>query len=503
MNKIPHTLRFGADDKPPPLITLIGAIQQVGLVAFTLVVPLLLCRTAGASPNATQNVLSLSMIVLGIPTLLQALRKGPVGTGYLAPSNFSVLYMGPALQAVQFGGLGLMAGMTIFGGLTEAAISRGLSRLRPLLPPELAGLVIFLVGLTTGSVGVSYLLAPAAVTSVGGSHWLVAGIILATMIAFHVWTKGLLHLSCALIGIVVGYIASFATGLLSIADFTQLASQPVVALPSLGGQRWSFEPTLVLPFAIAGMAGALKAVGVITACQRMNDADWVRPDRNSLGRGILADGLGTAICGVIGTSAVNLAPSSVGLVAATGVASRRVAYTIAVIMLAVAFFPSLTAALILMPQPVVAAILVFTSCFILINGIQTIASRLLDGRQTFVIGVALIAGISVEVFPNAVKALPPVLEPLFRSAVVFGTLVALLLNLVFRVGIRQRGVLTIDPANYNLDTLSDFMQEKGAAWGARRDVILRAAHALQQLIESVVDHGERHGPSPWRQASRN
>lgn len=114
-----------------------------------------MAREAHAAPPVIDSVLSWSLIILAIGTTIQALPKGLVGSGYLAPSTMTAVYVPPSLEAVRLGGLPLMAGMTIFGGIVEAVLSRSLHRLRTLLPPELAGVVILLVAIGNG-----YLLEP-------------------------------------------------------------------------------------------------------------------------------------------------------------------------------------------------------------------------------------------------------------------------------------------------------------------------------------------------------
>jgi hypothetical protein len=47
---------------------------------------------------------------------------------------------------------------------------------------------------------------------------------------------------------------------------------------------WSFDITLAAVFAIASLAAAMKAVGTIAMCQRMNDAEWGRPSGNRRAR---------------------------------------------------------------------------------------------------------------------------------------------------------------------------------------------------------------------------
>ncbi len=487
MNK-PLNLQYGPADRSPAAVTLLAASQQVGLLAISMVVPVLLAQRARLSPAATENLLSLSMIALSVATLLQTLRFGPVGSGFLAASEFSAIYLGPTFAAVRTGGMALAAGMTMLGGATEAVLSRSLSRLRPFLPPELAGLVIFLVGVTTGSIGLSSLFevgtkapAPAA------AAWGVAALTLATMIVLNVWTKGILRLSCTLIGVLAGYAGAFATGLVTPADFAAVKGTNLLALPRLGGLALSFDIRLYPAFAIAALAATLNAIGVIAACQRMTDAGWTRPDMTSLGHGVLADGLGTTLAGLLGTAATNLAPASPSLAAATGVASRRVAYATSGIMFLLAFCPPVTLVFTLMPAPVLGAVLLFVGSFILLDGVEAITARLLDTRRVLTIGLAIFAGTAVDLFPHAFQNMPALLIPFFSSSLVFGTLVGVTLNLLFRLGVRQHVGLEVLPAAYDPAVIDTFMETTGAAWGARREIVQRATFALQQLVEALLD----------------
>ena len=63
-----------------------------------------------------------------------------------------------------------------------------------------------------------------------------------------------------------------------------------------------------------------------------------------------------------------------------------------------------------------------------------IASRLLDVRRTIVIGLAIVAGVAIEAFPVIAENAPEALLPVVGSALVFSTLIALVLNLLFRLG---------------------------------------------------------------------
>ena len=151
---LPADTIFGVDDHPPWPTIAVAAAQHVGLIAINFVVALVVLQAAGVSEATRNSAISMVMIMCGLGTLLQACRRGPFGSGYLMPIVASAVYVGPALAAVQLGGLPLLAGMLMFAGAVEMALSRVLHRLRPFFPPEIAGLVIFLVGTTIAVLGV-------------------------------------------------------------------------------------------------------------------------------------------------------------------------------------------------------------------------------------------------------------------------------------------------------------------------------------------------------------
>ena len=298
-------------------VIIVNALQYVAVLAGFLVFPLIMTREAHVSADVADSVLSWSMIILAVGTTLQALPKGPIGSGYLAPSVMTAVYVSPSLEAVRLGGLALMGGMTMFGGAVEAVLSRSMHRLRSLLPPELAGVVILLVAIGNGMVGYRYLLAPGT-EHADPCHWAVATITLLVTIALNVWGKGIVRASCALIGMIVGYAAAFPAGLVHQQELAQLAGLPPVQLPHVDYFAWSFDPVLIAPFLIAALANTLKAAALLTAAEKFADADWVRPNLKKIGGGVLADGITTALSGAFCVFGVNVSASSVGLSEATG-----------------------------------------------------------------------------------------------------------------------------------------------------------------------------------------
>jgi xanthine permease XanP len=490
----PIAMQYMPGDSPPLSVVAFNALQYIAVVSSFLIYPLIMAREGHLTQAEADNMQAWGMLVLALGTTIQALPRGPIGSGYLAPSVMTAIYLGPSLEAVRLGGLALLSGMTIFGGLVQIVLSRSLKRMRALLPPELSGVVIFLVGISNGVVGLRYLLEPDATSLPSAPHWIVAAVTLAVMGGANVWSRGVIGLSCGLIGSVVGFLISIPLGVLPWSDLAAVGSLPIVAAPGTAQIGWSFSPALVLPFAIAALANGMKGAALLTASQRMLDDDWKRPDMEPISRGVLADGLTVVAAGLCSVFAVNISASSVGLTAATGVASRRVAYATSILFVMLAFLPMVTRILVLTPDPVVGATLLFSSCAILKSGMEAIAARLYDARKTLVVGLAIMAGVAVEAFPPSFNEMPSWVHPLTVSALVFGTAVGFLLNLCFRIGQRQRTLMVLDPQQPNLEALARFIESRGAGWGAMRDVVKKAEWAAQELAGTVVHYCNPSGP---------
>jgi xanthine permease XanP len=409
----PPSLLYGVDESPPPLLTAFNGVQHVGLIAINLVYPLLVFRLAEAPVPLITNLLAIALLVLGIGTFLQALRLGPVGSGYMCPSTFTAAYLGPSLVAVKTGGLSLLFGMTIFAGALEAGLSKLLDRMRPLFPPELTGLVIFMIGWSAAIAGLRSLLVTDAPPLKSSEFW-VSVVTLSTMVTLNVWGRGTARMLCALFGLAAGYVAAAAAGLLEGKQFAAVADAAWVGLPSFDHLSWSFDTALALPFGIGCVAAAMKALGSMIMCQRMYDAEWVRPEMQSARRGVLADGAATMVAGALGSLGTNTAMACVGLASATGVGSRKVAYAVAITFVLLGLAPKLAALLAIMPRAVMIAALFFAMAFIIINGLQVMTSRMLDARRTLVIGLSIVAGGSVEVFPQLAAFAPKPLAPPHR-----------------------------------------------------------------------------------------
>jgi xanthine permease XanP len=483
----PPGLLYSVDETPPRAVFIVAGLQQVAVMSNSLLYPIILGREARLSPDQLLDFVSISMLTLAVATLLLCAKSRFIGCGYLCPAGYTQFYLGPSLSAAQIGGLPLVFGMTAVAGILQATIAPVLRRVRFLLPPEIAGLVIAVVGLSIAVLGVRYGMAGAANTGMTPEYLAIFAVSLTTMVILNVWTKGYLRMFCLLLGMAVGYAVSAALGILDFSTAVPSEGLPLLRFPSLHLLQWRFDASLFAPFAIVAIAGTLNLIANISYAQRINDADWVRPNFTSLTGGMVGNGIASIISAVIGSMGINSYGVSVGLSAATGIASRSLAYMIAIAFALLSLIPAAAALITTIPAPVVGAALFFTAAFVFTSGLQAITARLLDSRKIIVIGFSFAMAMLANTSHDLLARAPALLHPILDNGLVLGTVSAVLLNLLMRIGVRQRVTMKLDAGHVNRETIEGFLSEQGGRWGARRDIVSRAIFGVVQMLEVVGD----------------
>ena len=475
-------IAYSVDEMPPPTVAGFSTVQHVAVMSSSLLYPVILATQGGLVGVQLFDFVALSMVGLGLATMLLCMRSPLVGSGYLCPAGFSLIYIGPSLYALQHGGLAVVFCMTAVAGLLQVAIAPVLPRLRALLPPEIAGLVIAITGLSLAVLGMRYCLGVATVGRIQPIYVAVAATSLGTMIVLNIWTRGYTKMFAGLIGASVGMVVSTLAGI----GFLTPVPQDGLAwlrIPSMEHLSWTFDPAMLAPFVVAAIAATVHLMGNVSTAQKINDATWVRPDFRSLRGGLAGNGLGSLFCGLLGSPGVITSTANIGLSGSDGITSRRLGYLIGATLAVLALVPWAVFFLMATTAPVLGALLVFTSLFVFTNGLQMVTARMLDPRKTIVIGFSFAMAVMADVYRDVFATIPAVLQPLFGNSLVLGTTCAVVLNLVMRIGVRQRETLRLEPGGNGVDEAVRFLEEQGARWAARRDVVDRARFCLRQALE--------------------
>jgi NCS2 family nucleobase:cation symporter-2 len=436
MAKKPANLIYGLDDQPPFLTLLLLGIQHIFLMSSTLVLPVVLVSEIGGTFTQISSVVALTMIACGLGTIVQAMRWGIIGSGYVCPNLCGPNFFLASMDAAWIGGLPLMRGMTIVAGIVEALFSRFVHKIKFLFPPEITGLVVLMVAMgliplgVSKFVGINYPGEPIQALNV-----LVALLTLLVMIGVNVWGRGKIKLYSVLFGMVAGYLLSYFTGLISPEQFQQVIKSPYLANPFLvSAFAVTFNWALLPVFLIVSITGALKSFGNLIMCEKVNDDEWKEPDMKRISNGLTADSICVTVSGLLGGVASDTSASNVALSSASGATSRVIGYMAGLLFIVLAFSPKVSGLLSVMPMPVMGAILIFVTSFMIVSGIQIMIGAGMNIRKTFVLGISVIFALSLDMIPIIYASVPYYLQPLFSSSLTLCTVLAVILNQLLRIG---------------------------------------------------------------------
>ena len=489
MAERPKDLIYARDEKPPAIPLIAIGFQHVAVICPYLVMVALVAAAAKLPQEAARNAMALAMIAVAFLTVLQSLRLGPIGSGYLCPPVVSAIYLPSAILAASVFGFPVACGMVIFAGGCEVVVGGLVSSLRKFFPAVVSGVVIIAVGIELGKISLGVLLDPKVIHDVRVNHmFLTALCVLLSMIALAVWAKGLPKLLCVLLGILLGYIVAAVLHVFPEDFSAELSRSPIFALPDPRFLSYGFEPSLMLPFAIAGLASGLRVVGVLTTCQQMNDAAWRRPDMESISGGVIADGIGCAVGGFLATPGISASPSLVGIEKITGATSRVIAWSIAGWLVVLSCLPQFASLIVNMPRPVMAAALFFNGSLMFVAGIQIVVSRPITLRASLIIGLSLLSALSVLFFPEFYKSLPPWTHQFTASEITVAVVVSTGLNALFLLGSWHYGQLYLGAGATPLTAASfdAFFDKQAADWKIPPADVQRVRGVVDQAIEQVA-----------------
>lgn len=482
----PDGVRYWINERPPWSMSLLLAVQQIAFLGSIMTLPVVLGRAAELDASAEANLIALTMLAAGVGVMLQALNRSGIGAGLFAPMHTSGAAFPASLAAVQIGGLGLAFGMMSVIGLVQLLVGQLLPRLRAWFPVEIAGLTVFMLGISLGLVGLETMLDSQGAPEARPASILVGLLTLAVIISLNVWTTGLGRAFSVFVGLLVGQSLALLLELVPTSELQAISEVALFAAPDLGQFGWSLDWRLAPDFVILGLALSFNCFGVMTVAQRANDAGWRSPDILSIRHGLRAEGLTNIFASLINGVTQTSSGGAVGLSQASGITSRIVAFVLGGLFVLLAFFPPITQVWTALATPVIGAVLTFIGAFVALTGLKIMTSRLLDNRKIITLGIALIVGLAQDSLLSGLENIPSELDSIFATSLSVTVVTAVLLNLLFRLGSKQRLVQEIAIANDWQSELNRLVWHLGRQWGARPEVVSRLEHASNELIELLL-----------------
>lgn len=522
--KRPRSLIFAVNERPDPASTLVLGLQHAALSIVFLVYAAMVAKGAGLTLAEQQGMVVGTLFACGVGAIIQAAAPR-FSSGLLLIPLSSPMFVIFAIPAGELSGSGGIATLAFIGGLVQIIVGLTFRKLRAFFPSEVCGVVVLMLGVSMVphaferivshqdefraifsapiaiELGISMI--PHAFDSITSgqvkeaSDFYLPSMItgLATLfaiVASTVWLKGGKRFFAMLIGCAVGYAVSAFLGQLT--NFSAVMTQAsLFSLPYFSLPSFDLAPSFVVGYAIVAMVAAVDNMGVIISTDRLDDAEWNKPDVTQISRGVSSLGFATILSSVLGGTHLGLSSTNIGLAFATGVTSRVVGIAAGVLMAAVSFFPKLLSVVIAMPDPVLGGILGYAASYFIVAGAQLALSRMMSPRRMLVIGLPLAVGIAVQTSPKFANLAPGVLGILLHSPLMSASIVAIVLNALMRLGIGQKAAVVVEPGRKQHDFVEHTLEGWGELWGLRPATAYQASSAVNQLLEAVSDLAEE-GP---------
>jgi xanthine/uracil permease len=480
----PREMLYVANETPDTATTLIAGFQHALVLLMVIIYVVITGKAIGLSNTELQGFVSLEIIVLGIATLIQGLTT-PISSGHLIVHTPSIVSIGTFVAVVGSFGIGAAAGAFIISGLTVMFLARFLPRLQAIFPPEVTGVLLVLLGFSLVKGGVIRFTGLEE-GIIDLASVLIASTTLGTIVIFSIWASDRLRVFAVAIGGGLGLLLSAFFGQFGATEVNTVLQQPLVSLPfeSYHLPMPKFVIGAILPLLLIEVISAIDSIGVGVAIDKMNNAKWKRADMPMISRLVSCHGFGVFLNGLTGTLSSGTSSANLGLALASGVAARRVSVVTGITLIISAFLPQVATFITLIPQPVMGAIIVYTAGYMFVSGMELILSRMLNSRRMFMVGISMTVGASVILMPELTSQVPEFLAPIFESGLTVGVITAIVLNLIFRIGVTQsRQILFND--HISGEIVTNFLEECGEDWGARHDVIARAGVALEEAVETL------------------
>jgi len=483
-----RNVRYEPEENPPPAVTVGAGLQAATIIVAPIVLTVVIVARVAEQPESYISwAVFAALIVSGVTTVLQALKWGRIGAGYVLVMGTSGAFIAVCVAALVEGGPSMMASLIVISSLFQFLMAARLSLLRRIFTPVVSGTVIMLITATVMPVvfdsltdvpeGISSAAAPIAVAATLAT---VAGLVLRAPSALRLWSP--------VIGIAVGCAVAAPFGLY---DLGPVLDAPWVGVPSGGWPGLELTPgpefwALLPAFVVVTLVGAIETLGDGVAIQRVSRRRQQATDFRVVQGALNADGTGNLLSGLAGTLPNTTYSSSISLAEVTGIAARRVGAVIGVIFVAVAFLPKATALLIGIPAPVAAAYISVLLALLFIQGVKIVLQDGLDHRKAVIAGLAFWIGVGFQnqvIYPDLLGQ--GFLGVLLGNGMTSGAIVAILMTSFMELTGPRRMRLEIGLDLETLPKLGDFLRRFATKVGWDSDSAERLVLVGEETLSSL------------------
>lgn len=423
-----NQLLFNVEDKPPFGLGLLLAAQHLlAALGGIIAVPLVIGNVLQLPTADTIVLVNAALLISGVVTIIQCLGVGPIGIRLPSVMGTSFTFVAAAL-AIGFSedGVAGILGASLVGSLVMIIGSFFMPSIRKLFPPVVTGTVVTMIGLSLIPVAVDWFAGgqrgePQYATP---ENLTMALFVLALVVILVQWGKGIFSAAAIVIGMLAGYCVALALGWV---NFDGVKQAQIFALPQPLHFGLAFPISGIIGMSIAYLVTIVESSGNFLA---LGNATKTEITGDHLRRGVLCDGVGSALAAIMSTTPFSSFSQNIGVISLTGVASRYVVAMTGGLLVLAGLFPVFGALIVSIPLPVLGGAGLMMFAMIIAAGIQMLDKVERTKRNGLIIAISIGCGLAVTTRPEILDKLPAFFKEIFGSGITVGSLLALILNLI-------------------------------------------------------------------------
>jgi NCS2 family nucleobase:cation symporter-2 len=375
---------------PVGKLAVLGLQHVLVMYAGAVAVPLIIGGALKLPKDQIALLINADLLCSGIVTLIQAIGFWRFGIRLPVMMGVTFAAVGPMLAMAANPALGLpgIFGSVIAAGIFSTLAAPFVSRMLPLFPPVVTGVIISTIGLSLVRVAANWAGGGVANPNFGDPLYLgVALTVLVSIVLITRFVRGFFANISVLLGLIIGFLIALALGQV---NFGGIADAPWIAA--------------VYPFAFG--APKFDLVAIATMCIVMIV--------------VMIESMGMFL------ALADVTQKKIGM--------DDLARGLRFIMLALGLLPKLALAVASVPQFVLGGAGIVMFGMVAATGIRILHAVDFRGAKRhnlYIVAISIGIGLIPEISPKFFSKMPHVLEPILHSGILLAALTAVVLNLIY------------------------------------------------------------------------
>ena len=449
-NEAITSLAVGVDDKLSIWENILYGLQHVFvLILSPLITPIIFASVFKWDINITAYLVMVMVVGAGIVTLVQTqVLKLPVAQAqhivFIAAMISAIFALGPIPVWI---GLAVVSVITL---VLVIPFKKGvIGRLLPYLAtPVVIGPMFIVMGISLMKAACLDLIFPPTATGVfidTGNVILAAIAVAVPLLLSLLVAKGIGRYACLLWGIVAATVVAIIMGRV---DFARVAAAPWFVAPKFftvlfAGNMgrpltigWNFIPALLILF-IAQISNVTDCVGCYQATAKLVGQKLTGERTN---KGLFVETAASLVTTLFGNIPCTSFSQNLAILSLSRVGAKSMMVAGGIIMIVVGVFYKVAVFFAVIPWAIYGGAMVVLLGMITFVGIQMIMAMQMTETNKLIAGFSMIIGIAFSFMPAGVtQTLPQILQFFIGNPIGSTVIVAIVLNLIFAVGLKSPG----------------------------------------------------------------